>query len=100
MPTQSEIVRPPPILRPTASWRDYARLVRLPNVFTAVADIALGWFGVWAAGTPVDRWPCFLLLLGASTCLYSAGMIWNGFFDLDQVRHELPFRPLPSGRIS
>src|SRR5438034_5905626 len=100
MPAQSETVRPPPILRPTASWRDYARLVRLPNVFTAVADIALGWLGAWAAGTPADRWPSFLLLIGASACLYSAGMIWNDFFDIEQDRRERPFRPLPSGRLS
>jgi UbiA prenyltransferase family len=100
MPAQSETVRPPPILRPTASWRDYARLVRLPNVFTAVADIALGWLGAWAAGTPAARWPSFLLLIGASACLYSAGMIWNDFFDIEQDRRERPFRPLPSGRIS
>src|SRR5207244_2004797 len=100
MPAQSETVRPPPLLQPTASWRDYARLVRLPNVFTAVADIALGWFGAWAAGTPVDRWPSFLLLIGASSCVYSAGMVWNDFFDIEQDRRERPFRPLPSGRIS
>jgi 4-hydroxybenzoate polyprenyltransferase len=74
--------------------------VRLPNGFTALADIALGWCGALAAGTPWTRWPSFALLLGASACLYSAGMVWNDFFDVDQDRRERPFRPLPSGRIA
>src|SRR5262249_39007424 len=36
----------------------------------------------------------------ASSCLYSAGMVWNDWFDLEQDRRERPFRPLPSGRVS
>src|SRR5439155_8490530 len=42
----------------------------------------------------------FVLLLGSSACLYSAGMVWNDFFDVEQDRRERPFRPLPSGRVS
>src|SRR5437588_3173432 len=84
----------------TPPWRAYAQLVRLPNVFTALADIALGWLCATATGTPAARWPTFLLLMGASACLYSGGMIWNDFFDIEQDKRERPFRPLPSGRIS
>jgi 4-hydroxybenzoate polyprenyltransferase len=80
-------------------WQAYAQLVRLPNVFTALADICLGWLAAWAAGTPLTRWPSFVCLLCASAALYSAGMVWNDFFDLEQDRRERPFRPLPSGRI-
>jgi 4-hydroxybenzoate polyprenyltransferase len=40
-----------------------------------------------------------LLLLGASACLYSAGMVWNDFFDVEEDRRQRPFRPIPSGRI-
>jgi 4-hydroxybenzoate polyprenyltransferase len=75
----------------------YAQLLRLPNVFTALADICLG---ALAAGALPDRWPVVLLLLLASGCLYSAGMVWNDFFDVEQDRIERPFRPIPSGRVS
>ncbi len=36
----------------------------------------------------------------ASAALYSAGMVWNDFFDLEQDKRERPFRPLPSGRVT
>jgi hypothetical protein len=84
----------------TLPWRAYAQLLRLPNVFTALADICLGWLGALATGTPATRWPSFVLLLGSSAALYSAGMVWNDFFDVEQDKRERPFRPLPSGRIA
>jgi 4-hydroxybenzoate polyprenyltransferase len=75
----------------------YARLVRLPNLPTALADICLG---VLAVGDRPGRWlPC-LLLLPASGCLYCGGMVWNDFFDVDQDRRERPDRPIPSGLVS
>jgi 4-hydroxybenzoate polyprenyltransferase len=77
--------------------RTYAQLVRLPNVFTAVADIALG---ALAAGALPARWLAFLVLALTSACLYSAGMVWNDYFDVEQDKKERPLRPLPSGRIS
>src|SRR5581483_2863304 len=52
------------------------------------------------AGTSWSALPRFLLLLLATSLLYSAGMIWNDFFDLEQDRRERPFRPIPSGRIA
>jgi 4-hydroxybenzoate polyprenyltransferase len=80
------------------TWlRPYARLVRLPNLPTPLADIAL-------AGLAVDalprRWPAFVLLLLASACLYMAGMVWNDFFDVEQDARERPERPIPSRQIS
>jgi 4-hydroxybenzoate polyprenyltransferase len=81
--------------------RTYAQLVRLPNVFTALADICLGGLAAWSlAGW--DFWSAwaFACLLLASACLYSAGMVWNDYFDIEQDRKERPFRPLPSGRVS
>src|SRR5713226_483666 len=65
-----------------------------------MADIGLGWCGALATGTPVTRWPTLALLLAASACLYSGGMVWNDFFDVEQDRRERPYRPLPSGRIT
>jgi 4-hydroxybenzoate polyprenyltransferase len=89
-----------PLARAVSCLRPYAQLVRLPNIFTAAADICLGWLGALATGTPGARWPAFVALLAGSACLYSAGMVWNDFFDLEQDRRERPFRPLPSGRIA
>jgi 4-hydroxybenzoate polyprenyltransferase len=77
--------------------RAYAQLVRLPNVFTALADIGLA--ALVTGGLPA-RWLAFALAGAASACLYCAGMVWNDFFDIDQDRRERPFRPLPSGRIT
>ncbi len=78
-------------------WLDYARLLRLPNVFTAMADICLGALVTGALPTQTIR---FVLLLLASSCLYLAGMVWNDFFDIEQDRRERPHRPLASGRIA
>lgn len=77
--------------------RAYAQLVRLPNVFTALADICLG---ALAAGALPAALPRFLLILAASACFYMGGMVWNDFFDVDQDQRERPFRPIPSGRVT
>jgi hypothetical protein len=74
----------------------YARLVRLPNVFTALADIGLGLFAV---GWQISWTAAFLVAIG-SAALYCGGMVWNDYFDVDQDRRERPFRPLPSGAIA
>lgn len=74
----------------------YAQLLRIPNVFTAFADILLG---ALAAGTLLSRPLGSAALLLASGCLYCAGMVWNDYFDLAVDRRERPFRPLPSGKI-
>ncbi|HEV3120019.1 MAG TPA: UbiA family prenyltransferase [Gemmataceae bacterium] len=101
MASQAELTKPLLQLASTGPrWRAYAQLVRLPNVFTAMADIALAWLGAVALRTPASRWPSFLLLMCASVCLYAGGMIWNDFFDIEQDRRERPFRPIPSGRIT
>lgn len=75
----------------------YAQLVRLPNTFTAMADIFLG---AIATGLLLQNWLVFFCLLMSSTLLYWSGMVWNDYFDLDQDRLERPGRPLASGRIS
>ena len=76
-----------------------ARLLRLPNVFTAFADIALGVCVTWGLVGTVDLTHALLLFL-ASGCLYLAGMVWNDYFDFEEDRRERGFRPLPSGQIS
>jgi 4-hydroxybenzoate polyprenyltransferase len=74
----------------------FARLIRLPNAFTALADVGLG---LMAARGEVS-WITAALFAGASAALYCGGMVWNDYFDVDQDRRERPFRPLPSGAIS
>jgi 4-hydroxybenzoate polyprenyltransferase len=76
--------------------RPYLQLLRLPNVFTAMADILLGFLFTHRR---LDPWPQFALLLGASTLLYLAGMVLNDFFDQAQDARERPSRPIPSGRV-
>jgi 4-hydroxybenzoate polyprenyltransferase len=79
----------------------FAQLLRIPNVFTAFADIALGCC-VASAVLP-DASPAFWLgyvvLMLSSGCLYLAGMVWNDVFDLAEDRKARAFRPLPSGRV-
>jgi 4-hydroxybenzoate polyprenyltransferase len=74
----------------------YARLARLPNVFTALADVGLG---LLASGGGV-AWSAYFLLPLASAALYTGGMVWNDYFDQEQDLRERPFRPLPSGQIT
>lgn len=81
----------------TTSWRAYLQLLRLPNVFTALADVLLGFLITQESAG--DGW-----LLGAlsatSACLYLAGMALNDVFDRDVDAMERPERPIPSGRVS
>lgn len=77
--------------------RGYAQLARLSNLPTALADICLG---ALSAGALPEHAAAFAALLPASACLYSAGMVWNDYFDQDQDRRERPSRPLPAGRVS
>lgn len=74
----------------------FAQLMRLPNVFTAFADIALG---ALAAGYLADRPGAFALLLLTSGSLYLAGMVWNDWFDRAEDARTQAFRPIPSGRV-
>ncbi len=75
----------------------YLRLFRLPNVFTALADITMGFLYVRHA---LDPPLVFAALLGASALLYTSGMVLNDVFDYQIDAQQRPFRPLPSGRIS
>ncbi len=85
-------------------WFAYLRLCRIGNVFTALADIMMGYM---VAASPFQvgfRSPSFVgglvSLLVASAALYTAGMVWNDYFDVEQDRRERPDRPLPSGAVS
>ncbi len=80
----------------------YLQLVRLPTVFTAMADIILGYvlthrFILGPDG--FDNPQKFFGLLASSCCLYMAGMVFNDVFDRKQDATERPGRPIPSGRV-
>lgn len=74
----------------------YLRLFRLPNVFTAIADVTMGFLLVRGSLDPIT---VYLLLVVASSLLYTAGMVLNDVCDHKVDMEERPFRPLPSGQI-
>jgi 4-hydroxybenzoate polyprenyltransferase len=88
-----------PDSRSGGSLRDYLELMRLPNVFTSMADVAMGFLFVRELTSAIDAW-LLAVLLAASSLLYIAGVVLNDVFDLELDSHERPDRPLPSGRIS
>lgn len=77
--------------------RAYCELVRLPNVFTAMADILAGY---WLSSGYLNWSASLGWLLLASASLYSAGIVFNDLHDIETDRRERPGRPLPSGRIA
>ncbi|MCS7306855.1 MAG: UbiA family prenyltransferase [Thermoguttaceae bacterium] len=87
---------------PVAQWSrllgSWAQLVRLPNLFTAMADSAMG---VLFVGSSTDGWPgaVLVLVMGASAVLYAAGAMLNDYFDRQVDAQERPHRPIPSGRV-
>lgn len=89
---------PSSYLRST-SWFAYLELVRLPAVFTAMADVVMGFLFTHPRLPSRDRWE-LALILAASSALYLAGMVLNDVFDLRTDARERPRRPLPSRRIS
>jgi len=76
--------------------RALLRLCRIPNVFTAMANVAGG--AILARGGWLEVRD--ILLLGASGCLYTAGMVLNDYFDREEDARERPERPIPSGQVS
>jgi 4-hydroxybenzoate polyprenyltransferase len=74
----------------------YLQLFRLPNVFTAAADVMMGYLIAHGWFSPAGP---LALLVAASCLMYVAGMVLNDVFDIEQDARERPHRPIPSGRI-
>lgn len=75
----------------------WLQLLRLPNIFTAIADVTMGYL---IARRELDPPLYFGLLVGVSCLLYLSGMVLNDVFDAEVDAVEQPGRPIPSGRIS
>jgi len=74
----------------------WAQLLRVPNLFTAMADVAAG---MALATGAFPGWTTVAALLAASTALYGGGIVLNDVFDVEVDRRERPRRPLPSARV-
>lgn len=77
----------------------YLRLVRLPNVATAWADMVAGFLIVRTVFSGGD-WGPFPFLLLATSGLYLAGMVFNDIADREEDARERPNRPIPSGAVT
>src|SRR3954465_15525908 len=85
------------VIRRRGGILPWLRLMRLPNAFTAIADVSMGYLFVRHA---VDAPLLFGFLVVASAALYTAGIMFNDLFDFQIDLRERPYRPLPSGRVS
>ncbi|MFJ1546400.1 SCO3242 family prenyltransferase [Streptomyces sp. NPDC088246] len=75
--------------------RAWADLLRVSALFTVPGDALAG---AAATGRRPDRGTA--LAVGASLCLYEAGMALNDWADRDEDAVDRPHRPIPSGRIA
>ncbi|WP_405811073.1 UbiA family prenyltransferase [Streptomyces sp. NBC_00210] len=75
--------------------RAWAELLRVSALFSVPGDALAG---AAALGARPNRGTA--LAVGASLCLYGAGMALNDWADRDEDAADRPHRPIPSGRIS
>lgn len=75
----------------------WLQLIRLPNVFTVLADVGAAFLLVAGGPDPIVR---FVVVLLAGVALYWSGMVLNDVFDVEKDRRERSSRPIASGAIS
>ena len=75
----------------------WLRLLRIPNLPSAVSNILMAYLLVNQTWTPTLA---LVLLIVASAAMYSAGMVLNDVFDYEVDLEQRPERPIPSGAIS
>nr|WP_239144730.1 UbiA family prenyltransferase [Streptomyces sp. SID14515] len=80
---------------PRARLRAWAELLRVSALFSVPGDALAG---AAAVGRRPGRGTA--LAIGASLCLYEAGMALNDWADRDEDAVDRPHRPIPSGHIS
>ncbi len=76
---------------------DWIQLVRLPNVFSLIANCAAA--AIIAVGS-LSKLNTVIPLFFVSILAYWAGMIFNDVNDLEEDRKHRPDRPLAAGKIS
>ncbi|MFL2870314.1 MAG: UbiA family prenyltransferase [Pirellulaceae bacterium] len=81
------------------AFKSWCQLFRVSNIFTAFADILMGYSVAAGVFVAADTVPVLCMLL-ASGMLYSAGMVLNDVFDFDVDKIDRPGRPIPSGTVS
>ncbi|MEM6688031.1 MAG: UbiA family prenyltransferase [Planctomycetota bacterium] len=81
----------------TPLWLSWARLVRLPTVFSAMACTASGFLLISGFEFPL---PHLIVVLASVTALYWSGMILNDVCDIDEDRRLNRAGPLVTGEIS
>lgn len=75
--------------------RAWAELLRVSALFTVPGDALAG-----AAATGRRPGRGTALAVGASLCLYEAGMALNDWADREEDAVDRPHRPIPSGRVA
>ncbi len=83
--------------RTRGRWKAWLQLLRVPNVFTAIADVMMGFL---VARGSLDPHNWFVLIAAASATLYLAGMVLNDVFDVAADTEERSARPIPSGLVA
>ena len=82
----------------------YMKLMRIGNVFTAFANILMGFLVVQAdhgvIGLTADDLGILIALLASTFGLYCAGMVLNDVFDVERDTAERHNRPIPQGQVS
>ncbi|HEY7572943.1 MAG TPA: UbiA family prenyltransferase [Nitrososphaeraceae archaeon] len=79
--------------------KDYLLMIRLPNLFTIPSNIIVGY--VTLQGFPNNGLSISLPLIIFSSCLiYTAGIIFNDYSDIETDRREKRLRPLASGSVA
>ena len=77
--------------------RPYLRLLRLPALFTAPADVLAGYAVAHGGWLP---WGPLAALCAAGVCLYAGGMALNDWFDRGRDAAARADRPIPAGDIA
>ncbi|WP_274563956.1 UbiA family prenyltransferase [Streptomyces spiramyceticus] len=82
-------------MTPSSTLGAWAELLRVSALFTVPGDAMAGAASI---GVRPDRGTA--LAVGASLCLYEAGMALNDWADREEDAVDRPHRPIPSGRIT
>lgn len=75
----------------------FLELIRLPNLFTAAADVLAG---IFIVGGIHASWTVYLGLFLCTLSIYAGGCVLNDLCDLEKDARERPQRPLPAGKVT